>query len=231
MSEQREELIPIYVAGVRQMVPPLFTIMRAMEYAGYTLIHNCGCRGGVCGACTTEYRLPGDPTIKRGLACQTMVEPGMQLVQIPFYPARRATFDLEKVEPSAAGLVELYPELAKCLGCNSCTKVCPQELDVMGYISAALRGDLKEVRRLSFECIMCGTCATHCPQEIPQYQIAMLARRLEGRYLMPPAPMLEKRVEEINSGFYDAELANLKKLGKEELEERWKANQIDVKRW
>ena len=231
MNDQKDELIPIYVAGVRQMVPPLFTIMRALEYAGYKLIHNCGCRGGVCGACVTEYRVPDEPTIKRGLACQTMVVPGMQLVQIPFYPARRAVFDLEKVEPTAEALVELYPELAKCLGCNSCTKVCPQEIDVMSYVAAALRGDLKEVRRLSFECLMCGTCTTHCPQEIPQYQIAMLARRLEGRYLMPPAPMLEKRVAEISSGFYDAELSRLTKLSKEELEERWKANQVEVKRW
>ena len=195
------------------------------------MIHSCGCRGGVCGACITEYRVPDDPALKRGLACQTMVVPGMQLVQIPYYPARRASYDLEAVEPSAQGLVQLYPDLARCLGCNSCTKVCPQEIEVMAYIAAALRGDLKEVRRLSFECIMCGACAAHCPMEIPQYQIAMLARRLEGRYLMTRAPLLEKRVEEINSRVYDADLAALTSMGKEELEAKWKENQAEVKRW
>ncbi len=231
MNTAGTDLIPIYLADVRLNVPPLFTIMRALEYAGYTLTHGCGCRGGVCGACVTLYRVPGDPALKTGLACQTMVQPGMRLVQMPAYPSRRASYDLEKTEPSAKGLVDLYPELARCLGCNTCTKVCPQGIDVMGYISAALRGDLEEVRRISFECIMCGLCAAHCPAEIAQHQVATLARRLEGRYLMPRIEALEKRVSEVNSGRYDADLAALKALGKEELEAKWKEMQADVKRW
>ncbi len=232
MSEERiQELVPIYVGDVRHMVPPLFTIMRAMEYAGYTFTHGCGCRGGVCGACITVYRVPDDPALKTGLACQTVITPGMKLVQIPHYPARRAVYDLETTEASAEGLVALYPELARCLGCNRCTKVCPQGIDVMGYVSAALRGDLQKATRLSFECIMCGMCAVNCPAEIPQHQIAMAARRLEGRYLRQPVPTMEKRVAEIKSGVYDADLAALKALGKEELEIRWKEAQTEVKRW
>lgn len=230
-DEKSDGLVPIYVAGVRHMVPPLFTIMRAMEYAGYTLTHGCGCRGGVCGACVTVYRVPEDPTLKTSLACQTMVTPDMRMVQMPYYPSRKGSYDLETAEPTAVGLASIYPELARCLGCNRCTKVCPQEIDVMSYISAALRGDLAEVRRISFECIMCGLCAAHCPAEIPQHQVAMLARRLEGRHLMPLVPSLEKRVAEINSGTYDTDLAALRRLSKEELEVKWKEMQAEVKRW
>jgi ferredoxin len=127
--------------------------------------------------------------------------------------------------------VDLYPELARCLGCNRCTKVCPQEIDVMAYVAAALRGDLREVSRLSFECILCGLCAANCPAEIPQYQIAMVARRMEGRYLMPPAPALERRIKEIRSGAFDEGLTTLRALSKEELEIRWKEAQAEVKRW
>lgn len=230
-DEIAASLVPIYVADVRHLVPPLFTIMRALEHAGYTLTHGCGCRGGVCGACVTLYRVPGDPALKSGLACQTVITPGMRLVQLPYYPARRATYDLESTEPTALGLANLYPEMARCLGCNRCAKICPQEIDVMAYVAACLRGDLREAARLSFECIMCGLCAAHCPAEIPQHQLAMLARRLEGRYLRPAAPSLEKRVAEIHSGLYQADLAALKTLGKDELEAKWKEMQTEVKRW
>ena len=81
------KMIPIFVMGKKYDVPDSLTIMKAMEYAGYQYIRGCGCRGGVCGACSTVYRKPGDYKIYTGLACQTVVEPGMYLTQIPFYPA------------------------------------------------------------------------------------------------------------------------------------------------
>ncbi|NQT05294.1 MAG: 2Fe-2S iron-sulfur cluster binding domain-containing protein, partial [Dehalococcoidia bacterium] len=87
---EKAKLIPVYVMGKRYMVPETLTIMKALEYAGYRFIRGCGCRGGICGACATVYRKPGDYHIRVGLACQTVVEPDMYLTQIPFYPANRA---------------------------------------------------------------------------------------------------------------------------------------------
>lgn len=225
---ERKDLIPIYIMGKRYDVPASLTIMKAMEWAGYTLVRGVGCRGGFCGACSTVYRIKDDPRLHFGLACQTVVQPEMYLAQVPFFPARRADYDIAKLEPVAATLFRTYPELLRCLGCGTCTKACPQELNVKGYMAAAMRGDIAAVANLSFDCIMCGLCAARCPAEEPQYNIAILARRLYGRYLAPRSEHLTKRVAEIKNGRFDAELNELKALDPEALKARYKARQIEA---
>lgn len=227
MAEQQENLIPVYIMGKRYMVPPTLTIMKAMEYAGYTLIRGVGCRGGFCGACGTTYRIKGDPKLYFGLACQTVVEPEMYLAQIPFFPAQRATYDLTQMTPTPATLFSAYPELLRCLGCGACTKACPQDLDVREYMAAGMKGDIAEMADLSFDCIMCGLCAARCPAEEAQYNIAILARRLYGRYLAPRSEHLQDRVEEIEAGEFDTRLEELKQLGRDQLVERYESRDIE----
>ncbi len=224
---EEEGLIPVYIMGKCYMVPPSLTIMKAMEWAGYRLIRGVGCRGGFCGACATAYRIQGDPKLYFGLACQTVVQPGMYLAQLPFFPVRRASYDLKKLKPTATTLFTLYPELLRCLGCGACTKACPQEIDVRAYMAAGMRGDIAKVADLSFDCIMCGLCAARCPAEEPQYNIAILARRLYGRYLAPRSKHLQERLEEIKAGKFDAEIAELKSLSVEELKARYEAREIE----
>jgi succinate dehydrogenase/fumarate reductase-like Fe-S protein len=228
MTEQTE-LVPVYIMGKRYDVPPSLTIMKAMEWAGYELVRGVGCRGGFCGACATVYRIKGDPKLYFDLACQTVVQPEMYLGQIPFFPADWASYDVAELEPVAATIFQAYPETLRCLGCGTCTKACPQELDVKGYMAAAMRGDIAAVANLSFDCIMCGLCAARCPAEEPQYNIAILARRLYGRYMSPRSEHLHARVAEIEAGQHDDELATLKSLDVEALTERYKARDIEPK--
>jgi succinate dehydrogenase/fumarate reductase-like Fe-S protein len=223
------DLIPVYIMGKRYVVPPTLTIMKAMEWAGYTLIRGVGCRGGFCGACATTYRILGDPKLYFGLACQTVVQPDMYLAQIPFFPAQRANYDITQLEPIATTLFATYPEVLRCLGCGACTKACPQEIDVRSYMAAGMRGDIARMADLSFDCIMCGLCAARCPAEEAQYNIAILARRLYGRYLAPRSEHLRRRLEEIEAGNFDAELAELKGLDDEALKARYKARDIEPK--
>jgi ferredoxin len=233
MEEQQENLIPeenlipVYIMGKRYRVPSTLTIMNALEYAGYKLIRGCGCRGGFCGACATTYRIKGDPKLYFGLACQTMVQPEMYLAQIPFFPAQRATYDITETKPTPANFFSTYPELLRCLGCGACTKACPQDLDVRAYMAAGMKGDIAEMADLSFDCIMCGLCAARCPAEEAQYNIAILARRLYGRYLAPRSEHLEERLEEIEAGRFDARLEELKQLSRDELVERYEARDIE----
>lgn len=222
-----EQLIPVYIMGKRYDVPPSLTIMKAMEWAGYTLVRGVGCRGGFCGACATVYRVKGDPKLYFGLACQAVVQADMYLGQIPFFPAERASYDIANLEPVAVTLFQVYPETLRCLGCGACTKACPQELDVKGYMAAAMRGDIAAVAEMSFDCIMCGLCAARCPAEEPQYNIAILARRLFGRYLSPRSEHLYNAVAQIQDGKYDAEVAELKSLDAEALTERYTARDIE----
>ena len=54
-------------------------------------------------------------------------------------------------------MMELYPEIYSCIGCNACTRGCPQGLPVMQYIASAQRGDFEECARLSFDCCLLYT--------------------------------------------------------------------------
>lgn len=215
------ERVPVYIMGKCYYVPPSLTIMKAMEWAGYRLVRGVGCRGGFCGACATAYRIKGDPHLRFGLACQTVVVPEMYLSMIPFFPVEQAEYDLQALEPVAGTLFELYPQTLRCLGCGTCNKACPQELDVKGYMAAAMRGDIATVAELSFDCIMCGVCAARCPAEEPQYNIAILARRLYGRNLTPRSEHLYERVAEIEAGRFDGELEELMTMSQDELKKRY----------
>jgi len=221
------EMVPVFIMGKRYDVPASLTIMKAMEWAGYTLVRGVGCRGGFCGACATVYRIKDDPKLYFGLACQTVVQPEMYLGQIPFFPAKRAQYDIKQLKAESVTLFKVYPETLRCLGCGTCTKACPQELDVKGYMAAAMRGDIAQVANMSFDCIMCGLCAARCPAEEPQYNIAILSRRLYGRYLAPRSEHLANRMEELEAHQYDEEINVLKALDTDDLKERYKARDIE----
>lgn len=213
--------------GREYKVPLGLTIMKAMEYSGYRFIRGAGCRGGFCGSCATVYRIDGDYKLRVALACQKTVEDGMYLAQLPFTPANKPVYDVEKLNPSVNVLLEYYPEIAKCVSCNTCTKACPQDLEVMDYVQAALRGDLEEVARLSFDCIGCGLCAMRCPTSIVPYNVAQLARRLYGKYVMPRAKHVDDRVKEVEEGKFDEEMKNLMEASLDVLKERYTERDIE----
>lgn len=224
---ENNETCTIYIMGKPYPVPRGLTIMKAMEYAGYRLIRGCGCRGGFCGACGTVYRIAGDYRLKVGLACQTVIQEDMYLTQIPFYPAVKATYNLEELTPTAETLLRFYPEITRCLQCNTCRKVCPQEIDVMRYIAAAQRGDVAKVADLSFDCLMCGLCASRCPAEIVHYNVGILARRLYGRHVVPQARHLAARVEEIKAGRFNADLDAMVKMDQATLRKLYAERDIE----
>ncbi|MBC8263314.1 MAG: 4Fe-4S dicluster domain-containing protein [Anaerolineales bacterium] len=222
-----EEMIPVYIMGKRYEVPSGLTIMKAMEYAGYRMVRGAGCRAGFCGACATVYRTAGDYKLKVALACQAVAEPETYIAQIPFFPAERAPYKLDELEPTFGTLVSIYPELLRCLSCGTCTKACPQDLDVKDYMAEAMRGNIAAVADKSFDCIMCGLCAARCPAEEVQYNIAILCRRLYGKYLAPKARHLSERVAEIEAGEFDESLREMKSLSGEELRQRYNEREIE----
>jgi Fe-S oxidoreductase len=94
-------------------------------------------------------------------------------------------------------------------------------------MAAAMRGNIARVADLSFDCIMCGMCVSRCPAEEAQPNIAILARRLYGRYLAPKAKHLAARVEEIHAGNYDGDLARLKAMPEAELRQEYNSRDIE----
>lgn len=222
-----ENLISIYIMGEHHQVPAELTILQALEYAGYRLFRGVGCRGGFCGACATVYRVAGDYHLKFALACQTKVEPNMQLALIPFFPAHRPRYKLSELKGTPEEVLEIYPELLTCYGCNTCTKSCPQDIDVLGYVSALIRGDIPAAADISFDCIMCGLCVTRCPAELVKHHAALLSRRIYGKKLAPRSEHLKKRIAEIKEGRFTKEISELKNLSREELQKLYATREIE----
>jgi succinate dehydrogenase/fumarate reductase-like Fe-S protein len=219
--------VTVYVFGKQYRVPENLTILTAMERLGYRLLRGCGCRSGFCGACATVYRIQGDYRLRTGLACQTPVKEGMVFSMLPFHPATKARYNVKELRADSSSIVRFYPEIMRCLQCNSCTRACPQELPVIDIVGAAMRGDIETAADLSFDCIMCGLCATRCPAEIVQYYVAIMTRRLYGAHLAPRSKHLQERLQQIRSGTYDGELEKLTHLRTADLTELYNARQIE----
>jgi heterodisulfide reductase subunit C len=227
MEETKKSIEPgtitIYVMGKGYSVPAGLTIMSAIEYAGYKFVRSCGCRAGFCGACATVYRKEEQHKLTFALACQTLAEDGMYLVQLPFVPASKALYDLDKIELSGNTVLQYYPEIARCVSCNTCTKSCPQDIEVMKYIQAALRGDIQRCAEFSFDCIQCGMCAMRCPADIKHYHVAQMARRLYSKFVSPKYKQLTLRNKELDDGKYDKDMDQYEKAKKDKLVELYKA--------
>ena len=222
-----EKMVNIYLFGKQYTVPASLTIMKAMEYAGYQLIRGCGCRNGFCGACATIYRVKGDPELKTCLACQTQVQENMYIATLPFFPLVKQIYDINNIPTTQAVMMQLYPEIYSCVGCNACTKACTQKLNVMQYIAYAQRGDFAKRAEESFDCVMCGVCSSRCPAGISHPQVGMLARRINGKYLMPKSQHLEDRVKEIHNGDFKEFLDTLMAESDEQLQERYNNRDIE----
>ena len=204
-----DNMINVYLFGKKYQVPAGLTIMTAMEYAGYELVRGCGCRNGFCGACATIYRIKGESQLHGCLACQTEVQENMYVATLPFFPLEKRTYNIEEIKPDQQVMMQLYPEIYACVGCNACTKACTQELNVMQYIAYAQRGEYDKCAEESFDCVMCGVCSSRCPAGISHPQVAMLARRLNGKYIEPECGHLSDRVKEINEGIFDEKIEEL----------------------
>ena len=217
-----ENFVNVFLFGKCYSVPDNLTIMGAMEYAGYQLVRGCGCRNGFCGACATIYRVRGDRELRVCLACQTKVVNDMYIATLPFFPLIKQVYDIEKVPAGEAVMMQLYPEIYACVGCNACTKSCMQ------YIAYAQRGNFARCAEESFDCVMCGVCSSRCPAGISHPQVALLARRINGKYLAPKSEHLENRVREIRDGTFDDLLEALMQKPVDELRELYNNREIEA---
>lgn len=223
------KMVTVFIMGEPYQVPEGSTIIMAWEYAGFQLKKGLGCREGFCGACATVYREKGDYKLKGGLACQTVVTDGMSLVQVPFVPAERPRYDLEKIEPTIDTFKEIFPEIFRCVACNTCSKACPQDIQVMDYIQQLKRGEIDSAADTSFDCIRCGLCALRCPADIVQFNAATLAQRLYGKYLAKPSAELGERLQEIEAGKFDKEIEELKSMEHDKLVKRYYSREIKIR--
>ena len=222
-----QQMVTVYLFGKKYQVPDSLTIMEAMEYSGYQLVRGVGCRNGFCGACATIYRIEGDRELKGCLACSTKVQDKMYVATLPFFPLVKQVYDINTTPADVQVMMQLYPEIYSCVGCNACTKACTQGLNVMQYIAYAQRGDFAKCADESFDCIMCGVCSSRCPAGISHPQVAILARRLYGAHIQPESKHLMDRVVDINEGKYELSMKEIMGKSMEELAEMYNNRDIE----
>src|SRR3954466_6131868 len=87
-----EQLVQITVDGKAIHVAPANTVIQALALSGEPLLDNVGCMGqGVCGSCRCMVRRLGSREVNTELACETLVEDGMQVSFIDYFTPRRPT--------------------------------------------------------------------------------------------------------------------------------------------
>jgi len=191
--------VAVEISGQRYVVPEAITIIQALWAAGRRTLHGVGCLGGVCGACPVSYRLPNELQAKTGLACQTLVQEGMSVLTLPSDPSKGARYVLPSHLPEKKDLFASYPETRRCTSCNACTLVCPQGIEVMGGVRAALNGDFAACAEKFTACVMCGLCAMVCDVKILPHRVGLWSRRMHGAFV-PKPPQLVTRLAEIRDG-------------------------------
>ena len=97
----------------------------------------------------------------------------------------------------------------------------------MQYIAYAQRGEYEKCAEESFDCVMCGVCSSRCPAGISHPQVAMLARRINGKYIAPKCNHLENRVEEINEGTFKKLIEDLLQKPVDEIKELYNTREIE----
>ncbi|MGE0966440.1 2Fe-2S iron-sulfur cluster-binding protein [Ralstonia pseudosolanacearum] len=90
-----EERITVTIDGRTIDVEPTLSIIEAAARCD-ALTANVGCMGqGVCGACRCLVRHDGEREVRTRLACETRVEPGMQVSFIDYFtPERPHRYDI-----------------------------------------------------------------------------------------------------------------------------------------
>ena len=73
----------------------------------------------------------------------------------------------------------------------------------------------------------CGACSSRCPAGISHPQVALLARRLTGKYLTPESEHLLRRVKEVEDGKYTDAIAALKEKTADELKKLYNERVIE----
>ena len=92
----------------------------------------------------------------------------------------------------------------------------------------AQRAEYEQCAEESFDCVMCGVCSSRCPAGISHPQVAMLARRLNGKYIAPESKHLIERVAEIDRGEFTKLVEDLMGKPLEQMKELYNTREIEA---
>ena len=166
---EQKKIITLELEGRKIKVPEGVTVVEALWDTGHEVKRGIGCLSGLCGACTVAYLEKDAQRVKFGLGCMLVVEEGMNVIMLPYFPSRMARYNMEEMHNPLEALAEMYPELYDCDDCRACN-ICPEWINVAAFVKDAKEGAFDKVAEKVMDCHMCGLCASRCPKSIaPQY--------------------------------------------------------------
>ncbi|MBA2961896.1 MULTISPECIES: 2Fe-2S iron-sulfur cluster-binding protein [Ramlibacter] len=180
------------------------SILQAYVQAGETLVEGVGCMGqGVCGSCRVMVRLSGEKEVRTALACETLVQEGMQVAFLDYFTeATRHTYDLEDIGDSwqvLRTITDVFPEAPHCRHCSGCDRACPKDLEVQRGVNLAVEGKLAEASHVFDECVMCNLCTLACPESIRPNHLGLFVRRIVASQALRPANLM-LRLRQVENG-------------------------------
>ena len=199
-----EKLVRLTIEGRAIEAPARSSILQAFVHAGETLVEGVGCMGqGVCGSCRVMVRRSDSQEVKTALACETVVEDGMQVAFLEYFtPYAHHVYRIEDIGDSWRALSkigEVFPEAAHCRHCSGCDRACPKGLEVQRGVNLATSGELLAASRVFDECVMCNLCTLACPEHIRPNHLGLFVRRMIATLTLRPADLM-RRLQQIERG-------------------------------
>ncbi|MCC8392410.1 2Fe-2S iron-sulfur cluster-binding protein [Paraburkholderia sp. MMS20-SJTR3] len=197
-------MVRLSIDGRELEAPDNCSILQAFQHAGHTLVEGVGCLGqGVCGSCRVMVRRSGEQEVKTLLACETLIEDGMQVAFIDYFSSQtRHTYRMEELGDSwhaLRTLADVFPEAAHCRHCSGCDRACPKGLEVQQGVNLAVAGKLADAGHVFDECVMCNLCSLACPEHIRPNHLGLFVRRMSASQSLRPANLI-RRLQQIDSG-------------------------------
>jgi succinate dehydrogenase/fumarate reductase-like Fe-S protein len=197
-------MVRVSIEGREIQAPANCSILQAMGHAGQTLVEGVGCMSqGVCGSCRVMVRRSGEQEVKTALACETLVEDGMQVAFLDYFTESVRHFyrieDLGDSWQTLRQIAEIFPEASHCRHCSGCDRACPKGLEVQRGVNLAVEGSLAAAAQVFDECVMCNLCTLACPEHIRPNHLGVFVRRMIASLSLRPANLM-RRLQQIESG-------------------------------
>lgn len=196
-SVRSGDAVDLVINGVAVRAEPHMTVVEAAWANNVPRASGVGCLEGVCGSCRILLRRGNDVGV--ALACETFVEPGIEVVFLPPPSTPRHQYELAELSDGwdiQARFQEIFPEASRCRRCQGCVRSCPKGIVVMEGVALAVAGRFKEAGEAFLECVMCELCDTACPEQIAPAHVGLFSRRVTAFFHLRP-PNLIHRLEEI----------------------------------
>lgn len=203
MSTQTQERVNVVIDGKSIQASPSLSVIQALWNAGYPRVKGVGCLEGVCGSCRVMVRRGGEDKVRMELACQTLVEEGMQVLFMVFPSPTHHHYELTDIQNSwdvQAKFHRVFPEASNCRHCGGCYSACPKGINVELGVKLAVDGRFREAGELFVDCIMCNLCMTGCPEEIAPNHVGVFSRRVTAYFHIRPSNLIHRLEEQRKGG-------------------------------